>query len=99
MTMATAAIVLVLNHSDGCVFARRREGGMLTPALATGARGGTLLVLIIKRWQELISCSSSLNGRRGRRVGHHSRAPFWAAIFVGSRSAALWLLWFSSSPP
>ena len=95
MTMETAAIVLVLKPILTAVFLRAgARGGMLTPALATGAAAGTLLVLIINAVAGTrISCSGSLNGRRGRRLAITKRAPIWAAIFVWELSRPpLWLL-------
>jgi len=63
---------------------------MLTPALATGAAAGTLLVLIINAvvGTQYHVPAVSMAGAAGV-LAITQRAPFWAAIFVwGTRSAS-----------
>ena len=95
MTMETAAIVLVLKPILTAVFLRGgARGGMLTPALATGAAAGTLLVLIINAaaGTEYHVPAVSMAGAAGV-LAITQRAPFWAAIFVWELARPpLWLL-------
>jgi H+/Cl- antiporter ClcA len=95
MTMETAAIVLVLKPILTAVFLRAgARGGMLTPALATGAAAGTLLVLIINAvaGTEYHVPAVSMAGAAGV-LAITQRAPFWAAIFVWELARPpLWLL-------
>jgi chloride channel protein, CIC family len=95
MTMETAAIVLVLKPVLTAVFLRAgARGGMLTPALATGAAAGTLLVLIINAGAgtEYHVPAVSMAGAAGV-LAITQRAPIWASIFVWELSRPpLWLL-------
>jgi H+/Cl- antiporter ClcA len=95
MTMETAAIVLLLKPILTAVFLRAgARGGMLTPALATGAAAGTLLVLIINAvaGTEYHVPAVSMAGAAGV-LAITQRAPFWAAIFVWELARPpLWLL-------
>jgi len=95
MTMETAAMVLVLKPILTAVFLRAgARGGMLTPALATGAAAGTLLVLIINAaaGTEYHVPAVSMAGAAGV-LAITQRAPFWAAIFVWELARPpLWLL-------
>jgi H+/Cl- antiporter ClcA len=70
------------------------RGGMLTPALATGAAAGTLLVLIINAvaGTQYHVPAVSMAGAAGV-LAITQRAPFWAAIFVWELARPpLWLL-------
>jgi H+/Cl- antiporter ClcA len=95
MTMETAAIVLLLKPILTAVFLRAgARGGMLTPALATGAAAGTLLVLIINAvaGTDYHVPAVSMAGAAGV-LAITQRAPFWAAIFVWELARPpLWLL-------
>jgi H+/Cl- antiporter ClcA len=95
MTMETAAIVLVLKPILTAVFLRAgARGGMLTPALATGAAAGTLLVLIINAvaGSQYHVPAVSMAGAAGV-LAITQRAPFWSAIFVWELARPpLWLL-------
>jgi H+/Cl- antiporter ClcA len=95
MTMETAAIVLLLKPILTAVFLRAgARGGMLTPALATGAAAGTLLVLIINAvaGTQYHVPAVSMAGAAGV-LAITQRAPFWAAIFVWELARPpLWLL-------
>jgi H+/Cl- antiporter ClcA len=95
MTMTTAAIVLLLKPILTAVFLRAgARGGMLTPALATGAAAGTLLVLIINAvaGTQYHVPAVSMAGAAGV-LAITQRAPVWAAIFVWELARPpLWLL-------
>jgi H+/Cl- antiporter ClcA len=95
MTMATAAVVLLLKPILTAVFLRAgARGGMLTPALATGAAAGTLLVLIINAvaGTQYHVPAISMAGAAGV-LAITQRAPVWAAIFVWELARPpLWLL-------
>ncbi len=95
MTLETAAIVLILKPLLTAVFLRAgARGGMLTPALATGAAAGTLLVLTINALAgtQYHDPAVSMAGAAGV-LAITQRAPYWAAIFVWELSRPpLWLL-------
>ena len=95
MTLETAAIVLVLKPLLTAVFLRAgARGGMLTPALATGAAAGTLLVLTINALAgtQYHVPAVSMAGAAGV-LAVTQRAPYWAAIFVWELARPpLWLL-------
>jgi H+/Cl- antiporter ClcA len=94
MTLTTAAAVLVLKPLLTAVFLRAgATGGMLTPALATGAAAGTLLVLIINAaaGTHFHVQAISLAGAAGV-LAVTQRTPVWAAIFVWELARPpLWL--------
>jgi H+/Cl- antiporter ClcA len=84
MTLTAAAAVLVLKPFLTAVFLRAgATGGMLTPALATGAAAGTLFVLTINAaaGTHFHVQAMSLAGAAGV-LAITQRTPFWAAIFV-----------------
>ena len=84
MTLTTAAAVLLLKPLLTAVFLRAgATGGLLTPALATGAAAGTLFVLIINAaaGTHFHVQAVSLAGAAGV-LAVTQRTPFWAAIFV-----------------
>jgi H+/Cl- antiporter ClcA len=95
MTLTTAAAVLILKPLLTAVFLRAgAAGGMLTPALATGAAAGTLFVLIINAvaGTHYHVPAISLAGAAGV-LAITQRTPFWAAIFVWELARPpLWLL-------
>ena len=95
MTLETAATVLVLKPLLTAVFLRAgARGGMLTPALATGAAAGTLFVLTINALAgtHFHVPAISMAGAAGV-LAITQRAPFWAAIFVWELARPpLWLL-------
>ncbi len=95
MTLKTAAMVLILKPILTAVFLRAgARGGMLTPALATGAAAGTLLVLTINAvaGTQFHIPAVSMAGAAGV-LAVTQRAPFWAAIFVWELARPpLWLL-------
>jgi H+/Cl- antiporter ClcA len=95
MTLATAAAVLVLKPLLTAVFLRAgATGGMITPALATGAAAGTLLVLTINAaaGTHFHVQATSLAGAAGV-LAVTQRTPFWAAFFVWELARPpIWLL-------
>jgi H+/Cl- antiporter ClcA len=95
MTLETAAAVLVLKPVLTAVFLRAgARGGMLTPALATGAAAGTLLVLTVNAiaGTQFHVPAVSMAGAAGV-LAVTQRAPYWAAIFVWELARPpLWLL-------
>jgi H+/Cl- antiporter ClcA len=95
MTLETAAAVLILKPLVTAVFLRTGAvGGMLTPALATGAAAGTLFVLTINAvaGTQFHVPAISLAGAAGV-LAVTQRTPFWAAIFVWELARPpLWLL-------
>ena len=95
MTLETAAAVLILKPLLTAVFLRAgARGGMLTPALATGAAAGTLFVLIINTMAgtHFHVPAVSMAGAAGV-LAVTQRAPYWAAIFVWELARPpLWLL-------
>ncbi|HEY9306152.1 MAG TPA: chloride channel protein [Mycobacterium sp.] len=95
MTVTTAAAVLALKPFLTAVVLRAGgTGGMLTPALATGAAAGTLFVLSINAavGTHFHVEAMSLAGAAGV-LAVTQRTPFWAAIFVWELARPpLWLL-------
>jgi chloride channel protein, CIC family len=95
MTLTTAAAVLILKPFLTATFLRAgATGGMLTPALATGAAAGTLFVLTINAaaGSHFHVPAMSLAGAAGV-LAVTQGTPFWAAIFVWELARPpLWLL-------
>jgi chloride channel protein, CIC family len=95
MTLTTAAAVLALKPLLTALFLRAgATGGLITPALATGAAAGTLLVLTINAaaGAHFHVQAISLAGAAGV-LAVTQRTPFWAAIFVWELARPpLWLL-------
>ncbi|HEY1842874.1 MAG TPA: chloride channel protein [Mycobacterium sp.] len=95
MTLQTAVAVLALKPLVTAVFLRAGAvGGLLTPALATGAAAGTLFVLIINvaMGTHFHVSAISMAGAAGV-LAVTQRTPFWAAIFVWELARPpLWLL-------
>jgi H+/Cl- antiporter ClcA len=95
MTLAAAAAVLILKPLLTAVFLRAGAvGGMLTPALATGAAAGTLLVLTVNAvaGTQFHVPAISMAGAAGV-LAVTQRTPVWAAIFVWELARPpLWLL-------
>ena len=95
MTLTTAAAVLVLKPLLTAGFLRAgATGGLLTPALATGAAAGTLFVLTINAaaGTHFHVQAVSLAGAAGV-LAVTQRTPFWAAIFVWELARPpIWLL-------
>jgi H+/Cl- antiporter ClcA len=95
MTLTTAAAVLFLKPVLTAVFLRAgATGGLLTPALATGAAAGTLFVLAINAaaGTHFHVQAVSLAGAAGV-LAVTQGTPFWAAIFVWELARPpIWLL-------
>ena len=95
MTLATAAAVLILKPLLTAVFLRAgATGGLITPALATGAAAGTLLVLTINAaaGTHFHVQAISMAGAAGV-LAVTQRTPFWAAFFVWELARPpIWLL-------
>jgi H+/Cl- antiporter ClcA len=95
MTLATAAAVLVLKPLLTALFLRAgATGGLITPALATGAAAGTLLVLTINAaaGTHFHVQAISMAGAAGV-LAVTQRTPFWAAFFVWELARPpIWLL-------
>ncbi len=95
MTLATAAAVLILKPLLTAVFLRAgATGGLITPALATGAAAGTLLVLTINAaaGTHFHVQAISMAGAAGV-LAVTQRTPFWAALFVWELARPpIWLL-------
>jgi len=94
MTLASAAAILLLKPLLTALFLRAgAAGGMLTPALATGAAAGSLLVLTLN-WATgtyLQLPSTSLAGAAGV-LAVTQDSPIWAAIFVWELAHPPWWL-------
>jgi H+/Cl- antiporter ClcA len=84
ITLSAAATILVLKPLLTALYLRAGgAGGMLTPALATGAAAGAVLVLAIN-WlagTHLHVPAVSLSGAAGVLAVIHG-SPIWASIFV-----------------
>jgi H+/Cl- antiporter ClcA len=94
LTLGAAAALLVLKPLLTAVFLRAGAvGGMLTPALATGAAMGSVVALTINTWtQHPVSVPAvSLTCAAGV-LAITQRAPVWAAIFVWELAQPPWWL-------
>ena len=95
LTVASAGILLLLKPLVTALFLRAGAvGGMLTPALATGAAMGSVLALCINTWAPLhvsvpavsLACAAGV-------LAITQGAPLWAALFVWELARPpLWLL-------
>jgi H+/Cl- antiporter ClcA len=95
LTLTSAALILVLKPLLTALFLRAGAvGGMLTPALATGAAMGSVLALSINTWTPLhvslpvvsLACAAGV-------LAITQGAPLWAALFVWELARPpLWLL-------
>jgi len=94
LTLGAAAAILVLKPLLTAVFLRAGAvGGMLTPALATGAAMGSVVALAINTWtQHSVSVPAvSLTCAAGV-LAITQRAPVWAAFFVWELARPPWWL-------
>ncbi|MDV3124337.1 chloride channel protein [Mycobacterium sp. 21AC1] len=92
MTLAGAVVILFLKPVLTAVFLRAGAvGGMLTPALATGAAAGSLVALAINTWtgQSVSVAAVSLTCAAGV-LAITQRAPLWAALFVWELARPPW---------
>lgn len=95
LTLTSSAILLLLKPLLTALFLRAGAvGGMLTPALATGAAMGSVLALSINTWTPLhvsvpavsLACAAGV-------LAITQGAPLWAALFVWELARPpLWLL-------
>lgn len=95
MTLGSAAVILLLKPVLTAVFLRAGAvGGMLTPALATGAALGSLVALAINTLDlhPVSVAAVSLTCAAGV-LAVTQRAPIWAALFVWELARPpLWVL-------
>ncbi|WP_422745503.1 chloride channel protein [Mycobacterium sp. WMMD1722] len=94
ITLASAAAILLLKPLLTAAFLRAGAvGGLLTPALATGAAAGSLVALALNAWtdQQLSVPAVSLTCAAGV-LAITQRAPLWAALFVWELARPPWWL-------
>lgn len=95
LTLTSAALILLLKPLLTTLFLRAGAvGGLLTPALATGAAAGTLVALALNHWAgtELHVAAVSLTCAAGV-LAITQRSPLFAALFVWELARPpLWLL-------
>lgn len=95
LTLTAAAALLILKPLLTAAFLRAgATGGLITPALATGAALGTVVALAVNTWTPVhlsvpvvsLACASAV-------LAITQKAPIWAAIFVWELAwPPLWLL-------
>ena len=95
LSVAAAGAILILKPLLTAVFLRAGAvGGLLTPALATGAALGALIALSVNAWTPMhlnvaavsLACAAAV-------LAIPQRSPDWAAIFVWELARPpLWLL-------
>jgi H+/Cl- antiporter ClcA len=95
LTLASAAIILFLKPLLTAAFLRAGAvGGLLTPALATGAAMGSVVAIAVNTWTPLtisvpavsLACAAGV-------LAITQGAPAWAALFVWELARPpLWLL-------
>ncbi len=94
LTLAAAAVILLLKPVLTAVFLRAGAvGGMLTPALATGAAMGSVVALAVNTYTDhhvsvpavSLTCAAGV-------LAITQRAPIWAAIFVWELARPPWWL-------
>lgn len=94
LTVGAAVVLLFLKPILTATFLRAGAvGGMLTPALATGAAMGSVVALSINTWTEhhvsvpavSLTCAAGV-------LAITQRAPIWAAIFVWELARPPWWL-------
>jgi len=92
--LSAAVVILFLKPLLTAVYLRAGAvGGMLTPALATGAAMGSVVALSINSWTEhhvsvpavSLTCAAGV-------LAITQRAPIWAAIFVWELARPPWWL-------
>ena len=95
LTLGAAAVILLLKPLLTALFLRAGAvGGMLTPAMATGAAAGSLATLVLNHWAgtEIHVAAVSLTCAAGV-LAITQRAPAFAALFVWElASPPYWLL-------
>lgn len=95
LTLGAAAAILCLKPLLTALFLRAGAvGGMITPALATGAAAGSVVTLAVNQWAgtDLSVSAVSLTCAAGV-LAVTQRAPLWAALFVWELARPpLWVL-------
>jgi H+/Cl- antiporter ClcA len=95
LTLGTAAAILLLKPLLTALFLRAGAvGGLLTPALATGAAAGSLVTIALNQWAgiDLHVAAVSLSCAAGV-LAVTQRSPLFAALFVWALARPpLWLL-------
>ncbi|OBF34100.1 chloride ion channel protein [Mycobacterium sp. ACS1612] len=84
LTLGAAAVILLLKPLLSALFLRAGAvGGLLTPAMATGAAAGSLAALALNQWAgtEIHVAAVSLTCAAGV-LAITQRAPLFAALFV-----------------
>ncbi|WP_066898822.1 chloride channel protein [Mycolicibacterium houstonense] len=92
LTLGSAAAILLLKPLLTAIFLRAGAvGGMLTPALATGAALGSIIALAINTWTgQIVSIAAvSLTCAAGV-LAVTQQAPIWAALFVWELARPPW---------
>ena len=92
MTLSAAAAILLLKPLLTASYLRAGAvGGLLTPALATGAAMGSLVALAVSTWTELaVSVPAVSLALRRRRSGDHAAGPdVGGALRLGTGPAAV----------
>ncbi len=92
LTLGAAAVILVLKPLLTALFLRAGAvGGMLTPALATGAAAGSVVALVLNHWAgtDIHVAALSLTCARRRARDHPARTGFRGAVRVGAGQAAV----------
>ncbi len=94
LTLGAAVVILVLKPTLTALFLRTGAvGGMLTPALATGAAAGSIAALALNRWvhTDLDVASLSLACAAGV-LAVTQGSPIFAALFVWELARPPWWL-------
>ena len=94
LTLSAAVVILFLKPLLTAVYLRAGAvGGMLTPALATGAATGSVVALALNTWtdHQISVPAVSLTCAAGV-LAITQRAPVWAAIFVWELARPPWWL-------
>ncbi|PXX08920.1 chloride channel protein [Mycolicibacterium moriokaense] len=94
LTLGSAVVILLLKPLLTATFLRAGAvGGMLTPALATGAAMGSVVAIAINTWtpHHVSVPAVSLTCAAGV-LAITQRAPIWAAIFVWELARPPWWL-------
>lgn len=95
LTLTSAALILILKPLLTTLFLRAGAvGGLLTPALATGAAAGALVTLALNQWAgtQLHVAAVSLSCAAGV-LAITQRSPLFAALFVWELARPpIWLL-------
>ena len=92
LTLGGAAVILLLKPLLTALFLRAGAvGGMITPALATGAAAGSVVALALNHLAgtDIQVVGAVVDVRGGRAGDHPARAGVRGAVRVGARPAAV----------